>query len=114
LASALEASRAGRARVLNVEWEPISPNDVARQQIFPACKALGLQRATWLTFRRTYSSWAHEKGVPGKVVAQLMGHAKVDTMLNVYTQWWTGHSGWPRRSDRDCSQLFTIRKGRRR
>jgi len=24
--------------------------------------------------------------VPGKVVAQLMGHAKVDTTLNVYTQ----------------------------
>jgi integrase len=45
-----------------------------------------LQRATWLTFRRTYSSWAHEQGVPGKVVAQLMGHAKVDTTLNVYTQ----------------------------
>ena len=39
-----------------------------------------------MTFRRTYSSWAHEKGVPGKVVAQLMGHAKVDTTLNVYTQ----------------------------
>ena len=28
----------------------------------------------------------HEKGVPGKVVAELMGHAKVDTALNVYTQ----------------------------
>ena len=39
-----------------------------------------------MTLRRTYSSWAHEKGVPGKVVAQLMGHAKVDTTLNVYAQ----------------------------
>lgn len=29
---------------------------------------------------------AHEKGVPGKVVAELMGHAKVDTTLNIYTQ----------------------------
>ena len=66
--------------------KPISPNNVARQQIFPACKALGLSRATWLTFRRTYSLWAHKQGVPGKVVAQLMGHAKVDTTLNVYTQ----------------------------
>jgi len=26
------------------------------------------------------------KGGPGKVVAQLMGHANVDTTLNVYTQ----------------------------
>lgn len=65
---------------------PISSNNVARQQIFPACSKLGLERASWLTFRRTYSSWAHANGVPGKVVAQLMGHAKVDTTLNVYTQ----------------------------
>jgi integrase len=65
---------------------PISPNNVLRRAIFPACEALGLPRATWLTFRRTYSSWSHDKGVPGKVVAQLMGHANVDTTLNVYTQ----------------------------
>ena len=64
----------------------ISPNNVLRRSIFPTCEALGLPRATWLTFRRTYSSWSHDKGVPGKVVAQLMGHANVDTTLNVYTQ----------------------------
>jgi integrase len=64
---------------------PISPNNVLRRSIFPACKELGLPQATWLTFRRTYSSWSHDKGVPGKVVAQLMGHANVDTTLNVYT-----------------------------
>ena len=57
-----------------------------RRQVFPACDALGLKHVTWLTLRRTYSSWAHDKGVPGKVVAQLMDHAKVDTTLNVYTQ----------------------------
>jgi integrase len=66
--------------------QPISPNNVLRRAIFPACEALNLPHATWLTFRRTYSSWSHDKGVPGKVVAQLMGHANVDTTLNVYTQ----------------------------
>ena len=66
--------------------EPICPGNVLRRWVFPACTALGLPRATWLTFRRTYSTWAHDKGVPGKVVAQLMGHARVDTTLNVYTQ----------------------------
>ncbi len=65
--------------------KPISPNNVLRRWVFPACDALGLTRASWLTFRRTYSSWAHDKGVPGKVLAQLMGHAKVDTTLNIYT-----------------------------
>jgi integrase len=45
----------------------------------------GSEGVSWLTLRRTYSSWAHEKGVPGRVIAQLMGHAKVDTTLKVYT-----------------------------
>ena len=44
----------------------ISPNNVLRRAIFPACEALALPHATWLTFRRTYSSWSHDKGVPGK------------------------------------------------
>jgi integrase len=46
--------------------------------------AVRIPRATRLTFRRTYSSWSHGRGVPGKVVAQLRGHANVDTTLNVY------------------------------
>jgi integrase len=66
--------------------KPISPNNVVRRWIVPACETLGLTRVIWLTLRRTYSSWAHENGVSGKVIAQLMGHAKVDTTLNVYTQ----------------------------
>jgi integrase len=86
--------------------KPISPNNVARQQIFPACVAVGVKRATWLTFRRTYSSWAHEQGVPGKVVAQLMGHAKVDTTLNVYTQVVDG--ALRTAVDKIGSELFTI------
>ena len=68
------------------EGTPISLNNVLRRSIFPACDRLGLPLATWLTFRRTYSSWSHHKGVPGKVAAQLMGDTNVDTTLNVYTQ----------------------------
>jgi hypothetical protein len=41
----------------------------------------GVAELSWLRFRQTYSSWAHEKGVPGKIVATLIGHAKVDTTL---------------------------------
>jgi integrase len=69
-----------------VSGKPISPNNVLRTWVWPACQAAGLPRATWLTFRRTYSSWAHDKGVPPKVVAAIMGHTKVDTTINVYTQ----------------------------
>ena len=78
----------------------------APHKVFPACEALGLKRVTWLTLRRTYSSWAHEKGVPGKVVAQLMGHTKVDTTLNVYTQVIDG--ALRTAVDKVGSELFTI------
>jgi integrase len=84
----------------------LSPNNVLRRSIFPACHALNLPKATWLTFRRTYSSWSHDKGVPGKVVAQLMGHANVDTTLNVYTQVLDG--SLRAAVDKVGSELFTI------
>jgi integrase len=97
-----------RDRLVFSTWsgKPISPNNVLRRQVYPACEALGLKRVSWLTLRRTYSSWAHEKGVPGKVVAQLMGHAKVDTTLNVYTQVIDG--ALRTAVDKVGSELFTI------
>ena len=61
---------------------------------------------TSLTLRRTYSSWAYEKVVPGRVIAQLMGHAKVDTTLNVYTQVIDG--SLRRAADTVGSELFAI------
>ncbi len=90
---------------------PILPNNVVRRAIFPACKRLGIPKATWLTFRRTYSSWSHEKGVPGKVTAQLMGHANVDTTLNVYTQVLDGSVR--EAVDKVGGELFTAVKARR-
>ena len=84
--AACDARRARSAGLRDAVRQTHSPNNVLRRWIFPACVAHGLPHATWLTFRRTYSTWAHEKGVPGKIVAQVMGHAKVDTTLNVYTQ----------------------------
>lgn len=97
-----------------VHHKPISPNNVLRRSIFPACEALELPHATWLTFRRTYSSWSHDKGVPGKVVAQLMGHANVDTTLNVYMQVLDGAMRTAvdrirRRIVHDCSRTSWIR-----
>lgn len=86
--------------------KPISPNNVLRRWVFPACATLNLPNATWLTFRRTYASWAHDKGVPGKVVAQLMGHTNADVTLNVYTQ--VLEASLRTAADRIGSELFTI------
>jgi integrase len=82
------SKRTGPEDLIFSTWagKPISPNNVLRAAVFPACEKLGFSRTTWLTFRRTYASWAHDLGMPGKVIAQLMGHAKVDTTLNVYAQ----------------------------
>ena len=89
--------------------KPISPNNVLRRWVFPACAKLNLPRATWLTFRRTYASWAHDKGVPGKVVAQLMGHTNADVTLNVYTQ--VLDASLRTAVDRIGAELFTIVHG---
>jgi len=86
--------------------KPISPNNVLRRWIFPVCTGLGLPNATWLTFRRTYASWAHDKGVPGKVVAKLMGHTNADVTLNVYTQ--VLDDSMRSAVDRVGNELFTI------
>jgi len=67
-----------------------------------------LPSATWLTFRRTYSSWSHDQGVPGKMVARLMGHANVNTTLNVYTQVLDG--SLRAAVDKVGGELFTNRK----
>ena len=56
--------------------------------------------------RRDFAHLSHEKGVPGKVIAQLMGHAKVDTTLNVYTQVMDG--GLRDAADTVGAELFTI------
>jgi integrase len=86
--------------------KPISPNNVLRRWIFPTCTRLGLPHATWLTFRRTYASWSHEKGAPGKVVAALMGHSNPDVTLNVYTQ--VLDDSMRSAVERIGSELFTI------
>jgi len=84
--AAVQLTMEWRARVKDTEPEslmfatwsgkPISPNNIVRRWIVPACGTLRLKRVTWLTLRRTYSSWAHEKGVPGKVIAQLRTHER--------------------------------------
>jgi integrase len=63
-----------------------NPNNILRRSVFPACERLKIPRATWLTFRYTFSTMAHEKGVPAKTVAVIMGHVKVDTQFEYYTQ----------------------------
>ena len=89
---------------------PISPNNLLRRFVFPVCEELGLPRVSWLTFRRT-SSWAHDLGVPGKVAAELMGHANVYTTLNIYTQVMSDSLRVAaEKIGKNCSELFSRRE----
>ena len=41
--------------------KPISPNNVPRRWVYAACLALGIPKASWNAFRRSYLTWAHEE-----------------------------------------------------
>jgi integrase len=94
----------GSAMTFLLEWRRLSkrtaPNDfifsgrkgvmrdqarMLRDHIKPACEALELPRATWLTFRRTFSSWGEAQGVGAKIRAELMGHSP-ELNQTVYTK----------------------------
>jgi integrase len=55
-------------------------------QIKPAMKAANLGgNVGWHTFRHTYSSMFRQLGVDVKVQQELLRHADIRTMMNVYT-----------------------------
>ena len=64
---------------------PKEPRQIVRDYIAPACRELGLPLAGWLTFRRTFATWADESGASAKQRGALMGNSP-DINLQVYTK----------------------------
>jgi integrase len=62
-----------------------NPNNIARRYIYPACDRLKLKRATWNTFRQTFSTLLHHQTAPARAIADMMGHLKVQTQY-IYIQ----------------------------
>jgi integrase len=48
-----------------------------RDHIKPACAALNLKPATWLTFRRSWNTWADGKGISPKMRGAIVGNSEV-------------------------------------
>ena len=65
--------------------KPKEPRQIVRDYILPVCRELGLPRASWLTFRRTFATWADENGASAKQRGELMGNS-AEINANVYTQ----------------------------
>ncbi len=68
-----------------ISSQPISLNNTLRRYVFPACQKFGIPQAPRLTFLRTDSSWAHDKGVTQTVLAELPGHGNVYSTMDVHT-----------------------------
>jgi len=67
------------------DGRPRDHKQIMRDHIKPACKRLGLQGASWLTFRRTFATWADQNGVSAKQRGELMGNS-AEVNATVYTQ----------------------------
>lgn len=84
---------------------PETSNNILRRRVFPACDTLGFPHATWLTFRRTFQTFAHNAGVPARTIADIVGHADVATQF-IYIQ---SEEGMKREAtDRIGNQLCEI------
>jgi integrase len=46
-----------------------------RDHVKSTCECLGLKPATWLTFRKTWSTWADENNISPKIRGELLGHS---------------------------------------
>lgn len=64
---------------------PRCHKQVMRDHVTPACKALGFAGVSWLTFRRTFATWADQNGVTAKQRGELMGNS-AEVNAHVYTQ----------------------------
>jgi integrase len=86
-----------------VSGKPIGPSNVLRRWIWPACAAADLPRAHVPT---NVFLVCTRQGHPGQGLARIMGHTKVDTTVNVYTQVLDG--AVRAAADRVGSELFRI------
>ena len=52
----------------------------------PAGIAAEIRRITWHQLRHVHATALHSLGVPAKIAQKRLGHARVETTLNIYTQ----------------------------
>lgn len=69
----------------NQRGRPYQGRNLLRRVLQPAGQAAGNGRVTWHQFRHVHSTLLHDLGVPAKVAQQQLGHATVETTLDVYT-----------------------------
>jgi len=65
---------------------PMSPHNISRRELRPACERAGIPVVGWHNFRYTYSTWADPSRESIKALQSQLGHTDSRLTLSVYTQ----------------------------
>jgi integrase len=65
--------------------EPMRESKLLGRVLQPAAERAGLGRVTWHQFRHIHSSLLNDLRVPVKIAQEQLGHASIQTTLNIYT-----------------------------
>jgi integrase len=69
----------------NKSGEPLRESKLLERVLQPAAERAGLGRLTWHQFRHIHSSLLNDLRVPVKIAQEQLGHASIQTTLNIYT-----------------------------
>ena len=69
----------------NKSGEPLRESKLLQRVLQPAAERAGLGRVTWHQFRHIHSSLLNDLRVPVKIAQEQLGHASIQTTLNIYT-----------------------------
>jgi integrase len=64
---------------------PYRESNLLQNVLQPAAVKAGLGHVTWHQLRHVHASVLHDLGVPAKIAQQQLGHATLETTLNIYT-----------------------------
>jgi len=73
-----------QALFLTPEGHPVRP-DYLTMKFKKICKSLNINGKRFHDLRHTHATWLLEEGVNPKVVQKRLGHARVETTLNIYS-----------------------------
>ena len=65
--------------------KPITPKNLLRRVLPPACRELNLPAIGWHSFRHTHATLLGEVGESLRTAQAILGHSDVKTTLNIYT-----------------------------
>ena len=69
----------------NQNGGPLRESKLLERVLRPAAERAGLGRVTWHQFRHVHSSLLNDLRVPVKIAQEQLGHASIQTTLNIYT-----------------------------